>query len=98
MTTVMNAQQVLNREFLEIRAKILELAASFDRLDRCAATQGEATSLASDPRLARIHEALRVLQHPEGSRAERVQLVFSRAYDENWPETFGISPQKPAAR
>ena len=30
----MNSEQILDREFLEIRAKILEVAAALDRLDR----------------------------------------------------------------
>ncbi len=34
MPTAMPAAEVLDREFLEIRAKILEIAASLDRLDR----------------------------------------------------------------
>ncbi len=32
--TPMAAQAVLDREYLEVRAKILELAATFDRMER----------------------------------------------------------------
>jgi len=88
MSSVMTAEQVLNREFLEIRAKILEIAASFDRLDRC---EG---SVADDPRLRRINEALASLQDSAGDRAEQVQLIFSRQYDEAWPEKFGMSTKR----
>lgn len=84
MSSVMTAPQVLNREYLEIRAKILEIAASFDRLDR---SEG---SVAEDPRWQRIQEALDALRDSAGDRAEQVQLVFSRQYEEKWPEKFGL--------
>jgi hypothetical protein len=88
MSSVMTASQVLNREFLEIRAKILEIAASFDRLDR---SEGSVTD---DPRLRRIYEALDALRDSAGDRAEQVQLIFSRQYEDTWPEKFGLSTKK----
>jgi len=88
MTSSMTAQQVLNREFLEIRAKILELAASFDRLDRSGG------SVIDDPRMLRIREALDVLLGTELDRAEQVQLIFSRPYEKSWPEKFGLNTKK----
>ena len=88
MSSVMNAQQILNREFLEIRAKILEVAASFDRLDR---SDG---SIEDDPRWRRIHEALDALRDSGGDRAEQVQLIFSRQYEETWPQKFGMSTKR----
>ena len=84
MPTPMPAAAVLDREFLEIRAKLLELAASFDRLDR----GGEGVS--DDPRMPRIHRGLEILQRKEGGRAEAIQLLFSREYDEGWRKAFGI--------
>lgn len=84
----MTAQQVLNREFLEIRAKILELAASFDRLDRCDGT------VADDPRLSRIREALHALERLDRGRAEQVQMIFSQPYEENWPEKLGVPAKR----
>jgi hypothetical protein len=89
MSSVMTAPQILNREFLEIRAKILEIAASFDRLDR---SEGE---VADDPRYCRIQEALDALRNSgDGDRAEQVQLIFSRQYEETWPQKFGMSTQR----
>ncbi|MFQ5731484.1 MAG: hypothetical protein ACE5KM_05980 [Planctomycetaceae bacterium] len=82
--TPMAAPAVLDREFLEIRAKILQLAASFDRLDR-----GD-DSVAGDPRMALIEDALQVLQQPAGDRAERIQMIFSRDYDATWRNTYGV--------
>lgn len=88
MSSVMTAEQILNREFLEIRAKILEIAASFDRLDR---SEG---SVEEDPRWRRIHEALDALRDSAGDRAEQVQLIFSRQYEETWPAKFGLSTRR----
>lgn len=84
MTTPMAAPDVLDREFLEIRAKILELAASFDRLDR-----GDG-SVAGDPRLTLVQHALQILQRDSADRAEEIQMLFSRQYDENWRKTYGV--------
>ena len=81
--TPMPAEKVIEREFLEIRAKILELAASFDRMDR-----GEGT--ASREQLQLIHEGLKILEEKEPNRAERVQLLFSRKYTSQWRSEFGI--------
>jgi hypothetical protein len=80
----MTAPQVFNREFLEVRAKILELAASLDRLDR---SEG---SVADDPRMRRVREAIQTLLSETPDRAERVQLLFSREYDEAWRKKFGV--------
>ena len=80
----LSAAAVLDREFLEMRAKILQLAAAFDRLDR-----GEG-SVSEDPRMKRIDEALQVLQRPGADRAEEIQLIFSREYDENWRKAYGV--------
>ena len=86
----MTAPAVLDREYFEIRAKLLELAASFDRLDR-----GDG-SVADDPRMKLIQDGLSILQsrqrHRRGApdRAETIQLLFSRVYEENWRENYGI--------
>lgn len=78
------AQQVLDRDFLEIRAKILELAAALDRLDRAPGRPG----INPDRRLAEVRQALETLQVPEPGRAETVQRIFSREYDPEWMKTL----------
>lgn len=75
---------VLEQEFLPLRAKILEIAAGFDRLDRAAGT------LPADGRRERLEQAVRLLLEQEPARAERVQRLFSREYDENWRASFGV--------
>ena len=82
--STMSAQEVLEREFLEIRAKILELAASLDRLDRGSGT------VTPDARYARIQQGVSMLLEEEPGRAERVQLLFSRPYEVNWRDSLGI--------
>ena len=84
MLSSMKAPDVLDREYLEIRAKILELAASFDRLGR-----GEG-AIHGDPRLQQISEALDVLRAEMEDRAEQIQLIFSRPYDDEWQDRFQI--------
>src|SRR3954470_369948 len=87
MPPLLSAPEVLNREFLEIRCKILDLAAAFDRLDRADG------SIADDPRVARLHEALTAVLDPEPGRAEQVQMIFSRAYDDQWQGKFKTTPR-----
>ena len=84
MPTPMPAPAVLDREFLEIRAKLLELAASFDRLDR-----GE-DCVSDDARMDLIRRGIKVLQQEQGDRAARIQMIFSRDYDRNWREDFEV--------
>ena len=80
----MNAAETLNREFLEVRAKILEIAAVLDRLDRAEGT------VAGDPRLARIEQGLAKLQSEQPDRAEQIQLIFSLPYDKDWHTNLSV--------
>ncbi len=89
MATPMTAAAVLDREFLEVRAKVLELAATFDRLDRGGGVP------AADRRMNLIRQALRVLLDETGDRAEQVQLLFSRPYDDDWQKAFGLAAAPP---
>lgn len=77
------AAEVLDREFLTMRSRVLDLAASLDRVDR-------AGSAADDPRWSKLRSAIEVLLAPTPGRAERVQLLFSLPYDEDWRERYGL--------
>jgi hypothetical protein len=88
MSIPMTAIEVLDREYPEIRAKILQLAASFDRMGRA---EG---SLDEDPRLRQLREAVEVLRDEREGRAERVQMLFSDTYDGDWRDTFGIATSR----
>ena len=87
MSTTPLAADILNKEYLEIRARILELAATLDRLDRA---QG---SLAGDRRLTLIQQGLDILRQPKPGRAEQVQLNFSLEYDPRWREALPKVPR-----
>jgi hypothetical protein len=78
MPNPLDARQTLDREFLELRAKLLQIGAMLDRLDRADG------SVANDPRLAGIRQALEVLQGDAEDRAKQIQLIFSRTYDPAW--------------
>jgi hypothetical protein len=84
MTVPITADEVLNREFLEVRARLLEVAAALDRMDRAS---GE---VAGDVRMDKIRQALQLLQDSELGRAEELQLIFSRPYNDNWQAELGI--------
>jgi hypothetical protein len=81
----MNAMNQLDHEFLPMRAKLLDLAATFDRLDRSAGL------LDDDPRMAKIRNAVEILLQQDPDRTEQIQLLLSRAYDEDWSKRFGLS-------
>lgn len=85
MTMQRTRDAVLEQEFLPLRAKILEIAAGLDRLDR-AQTAGDDDGGRRD----RLDEALQLLLLDEPTRAARVQLLFSRDYDEDWRAQFGL--------
>ena len=68
------AQQTLDTYFLETRAKLLEIAATLDRLDRAPNRE----EIQNDPRLHFITDALTILQSPSLNRAEQLQLRYSK--------------------
>jgi hypothetical protein len=84
MANIRKSSEVLDQEFLPVRAKILEVAAALDRMDRASG------SVASDSRRAQMHAAIQVLLRPEDDRAEQIQLIFSRTYKDDWREKLGV--------
>jgi hypothetical protein len=80
----MNAGEVLQRDFLPLRAKLIEMAAALDRLARAEGPW------ADDPRIRQVRRSLEILaETTQGSdRAEQVQMVFSLPYDPGWRETL----------
>lgn len=73
----MRPVQVLDAYFLEARAKLLEIAATLDRVDRAAAAHPEGGFSHDDTRMAFIQKALRVLQSNAPDRAEQIQRLYS---------------------
>lgn len=80
----MDAKQILDREFLDIRSRILDVASSLDRIQRAD------SDVSKDPRMQQLSEALQIALSDELHRAEKIQLLFSRQYDENWKEKFSL--------
>lgn len=66
---MMSRQELLDVYFVEARAKLIDVAAFLDRVERAG---GQA-----DFRLAAFMQAVEELRRPEGSRAERVLLSLS---------------------
>src|SRR5439155_17383928 len=69
-----DAKGILNEQFLEMRWRALSLAADLDRIERA---PGGKELLATDPRLAKLREAIRVLLQSEPERAGKVQMILS---------------------
>jgi len=78
--TPLPAAAALDQFFLDARARLLDIAAILDRVDRGANT-GQAIA---DPRLQRIHQAIGVLAEGGPGRAAQIQQIFSLDYDAGW--------------
>jgi hypothetical protein len=79
------ANEVLDRELLSIRARLIDLAAGLDRLSRA---EGSLGGIADQPRWRSIVRSLEILADGQGDRAARVQEAFSLPYDDHWREAF----------
>lgn len=80
MTSTLSPSAVLDRYFQETRCKIIEIAATLDRLDRAA----DGASAPSDRRLEQIRRSLGILFEESSDRALKCQMAFSLPYDEGW--------------
>ena len=81
-----DATDVLDHDFLETRCKILEIAATLDRIDRAPARHGEQP----DARLGQLRRGLEALLEPGPGRSETVQLIFSLDYDRDWRRKMDV--------
>ena len=86
MDKTRSAADVLNRDFLDTRSRILEIASALDRIDRAPGKAGEHP----DRRLAQLRQAIEALLEPGPGRAETVQHLFSLEYDPNWHLNLGV--------
>jgi hypothetical protein len=71
---MIDANTQLDRQYLEMRWRILSLAADLDRLQR--SPGGEAV-LRGDPRVANLRRCINELHSFDPGRAERVQMHLS---------------------
>lgn len=79
------ATELLNREFLGIRCRLIEVAAALDRIAR-------ADGSADDVRLENIRRSLEMLAHAEPDRVERIQHIFSLPYAPDWRQQWDLDP------
>ncbi|MFM8213222.1 MAG: hypothetical protein ACKN82_01065 [Pirellula sp.] len=79
-----SAQKVLTEEFFLSRSKILDLAATIDRLDRA---EGSVDELQQRQLL---QHGIEILLDNEPDKAKRVQLLMSRPYDPDWRKNYGL--------
>jgi hypothetical protein len=75
---MLNAEEIVNREYLELRSLMLKIASAFDRIERAGG------DLAENPKTQLLSKALGILTDGQPGRAERIQLLCSRPYDEHW--------------
>ena len=71
-TSPLTQRELIAAYFMKHRVQVLELAAFLDRLDRARELDAD-----DDFRLRSIREALAVLVDGDGSRVQRVQMIFS---------------------
>ena len=79
-----SSKQILDREFLELRSKLLDLAASLDRLDRA---EG---SVADDDRMKLLAAGMAIIANDSPDRAHQIQHLFSRDFDPQWKQKFNM--------
>ena len=76
--TPMTAPKVLDAFFLEVRSRLLDVAATLDRIDRGAGGPLD------DHRVAKIRRSIEALLKSGPGRAEPIQEIFSLEYDPAW--------------
>ncbi|MEQ1825081.1 MAG: hypothetical protein ABL921_04020 [Pirellula sp.] len=78
------ARQVVADEFLIARAKILELAATLDRIERSSGDTEDSKQMNL------LIQGMNILCDDEVDKAKRVQLLMSRDYDPEWQRNLNV--------
>lgn len=79
-TAPLPADVLLDRLYLELRAKLLEMGSALDRIERAESSN----QILGDSRLQQISAGLQILNSSGCDRAERIQMLFSDPYVPNW--------------
>ena len=77
---MLTAKELLDKEFLETRCMLVEIAATMDRYERAQqAAQDDPDLDEADERLQQIYAALDVLASPQTNpnRSEQILMLFS---------------------
>jgi hypothetical protein len=80
MKSTMDACAVLDRIYLEVRSKLLDVAACLDRVERAPLAERVET----DARFKQLQDGITILASRGSDRAERIQMLFSDAYVAHW--------------
>lgn len=80
MSSTVSAAGILDRVYLEVRCKLLDVAACLDRVDR----GDDAAAATKDPRYEQLRRGIEILHGAGPDRAEQIQLLFSDAYEAHW--------------
>ena len=91
ITAIQSAPEVFDQTFLLVRARILEIAAALDRIDRAE----EAAVVRADPRFAQIRQGLEILLSEGTHRAAQIQEAFSDQYDPTWMKKYLQTGERP---
>lgn len=86
-TGMKSSQEILDREFLELRSKLLDIAASLDRIDRASG------SVVDDDRMRKLTQGIELIASQRPDRAHAIQQLFSRQYDQQWKQKFKLPPR-----
>jgi hypothetical protein len=83
------ASQILTESFLEVRAKLLEVAATLDRIDRSLDAGAPLPNEAQAQR-KQLDAAIEIVLSEGSDRAERLQQLFSRQYESDWRKQMDL--------
>ena len=85
--TASDAEAVLTREQFKIRAKLIEIAAILDRIDRAGG------DVAHDARMLEIRKSLKVLsaENSGSDRSAQIQMIYSREFDSQWKKNLKLN-------
>ncbi|QEF99715.1 hypothetical protein Mal15_37810 [Stieleria maiorica] len=89
MTNERNGDAIVAESFLDVRAKLLEVAATLDRIDR--ACQSGTLQEPAQSKRDLLNAATKIVLSDAPNRAEQLQQLFSREYDADWRRQFGIT-------
>ncbi|MDM4016585.1 hypothetical protein [Roseiconus lacunae] len=89
MSSSPSADEIVADKFLEVRAKLLEIAAVLDRVDRTAGENG--LDDAARQKRAALQAGIDIVASEGSDRAARLQMLYSREYQADWRETFGMT-------
>ena len=84
ITAERTAQQIVLEDFMIARARIVELAATLDRIERATGDVDDSKNMQL------LMQGMHILCDDEVEKAKRVQLLMSRQYDPQWQAQMSI--------